>query len=67
MHPPSLVTKDYDPTLEAVAALQAHGHTVEPDEEFERWQIDGREWISHDDLLAIALRLGLVDGPGLVQ
>ena len=59
--------EDYDPTLEAVAALQAHGHTVAPDEEFQSWQIDGGEWISLSELLALALRLGLVDGPGLVQ
>ncbi|MCJ2116566.1 hypothetical protein MKK65_08230 [Methylobacterium sp. J-001] len=61
------MTEDFDPTLEALAALQAHGHNVEPDEESDRWRIDGREWISHGDLLALALRLGLVDGPGLVQ
>jgi hypothetical protein len=61
------MTEDYDPTLEAVTALRAHGHTVEPDDEFERWQIDGGEWISQDNLLALALRVGLVDGPGLVQ
>ncbi|KNY20771.1 hypothetical protein AKJ13_20810 [Methylobacterium sp. ARG-1] len=61
------MTENYDPTLEAIVALQAHGHTIEPDEKFEHWQIDGREWVSHDDLLTLALRLGLVDGPGLVQ
>lgn len=61
------MTENYDPTLEAVAALQARGHTVVQDKEFECWQIDGGEWISLSELLALALRLGLVAGPGLVQ
>jgi hypothetical protein len=58
---------DADPALEAVAALRALGHTVVPDEEFERWQVDGGEWITLGELLALALRLGLCDSPGALQ
>ncbi|MCJ2092088.1 MULTISPECIES: hypothetical protein [unclassified Methylobacterium] len=61
------MTEDYDPTLEAVTALRAHGHTVEAADECERWQINGGEWVSLGELLALAARLGLVGGPGLVQ
>jgi len=53
--------------IEAVEALRALGHTVVPDEDFERWQVDGGEWITLGDLLALALRHGLMDGPGRVQ
>jgi len=56
-----------DPVLEAVAALQAHGHTVVPDDDFERWQVDGREWITLGELLAMAMRLGLVAAPRRLQ
>jgi hypothetical protein len=56
-----------DPVLDAVAALRACGHTVEPDVEFELWQIDGGEWISLGALLALAASVGLREGPGRAQ
>ncbi|GJE53530.1 hypothetical protein GOFOIKOB_6614 [Methylobacterium tardum] len=55
------MSNEADPVLEAVAALRALGYTVVPDEDFERWQVDGGEWITLGDLLALALRLGLMD------
>lgn len=58
---------DYDPMIEAVEALIALGHTVVPDDDFERWRVDGGDWISLDDLLVLALRRGLMDGPGRLQ
>ncbi|MCJ2101224.1 hypothetical protein [Methylobacterium sp. E-046] len=48
-----------DPVREAVAVLQAHGYTVEHDEDFECWRIDGGEWRSLGDLLFLAICLGL--------
>ncbi|MEG9526828.1 MAG: hypothetical protein MIL41_13830 [Hyphomicrobiales bacterium] len=56
-----------DPVLEAVAALRALGHSVVPDDDFERWQVDGGEWITLGDLLTLARRRGLMDGPGALQ
>ena len=58
---------DFDPMIEAVEALIALGHTVVPDEDFERWQVDGSEWITLGDLLTLARRCGLMDGPGRLQ
>ncbi|KQS85744.1 hypothetical protein ASG32_17795 [Methylobacterium sp. Leaf361] len=58
---------EFDPMLEAVEVLIALGHTITPDDDFERWQVDGGEWMSLSDLLALALRHGLVDGPGRAQ
>jgi hypothetical protein len=58
---------DFDPMIEAVEALIALGQTVVPDDDFERWQVDDGEWITLGDLLAFALRRGLIDGPGRVQ
>jgi hypothetical protein len=55
------MSEDADPVLEAVAALRALGHTVVPDDDFKRWHVDGGEWITLGDLLALALRLGLMD------
>ncbi|MFB0491344.1 hypothetical protein ABIE45_003930 [Methylobacterium sp. OAE515] len=61
------MSDEADPILEAVEALIALGHTVVPDEDFEHWQVDGGEWITLGDLLALALRQGLMDGPGRIQ
>jgi hypothetical protein len=58
---------DDAPVLEAVEALRALGYSVVPDDDFERWQVNGGEWITLGDLLALALRLGLTDSPGPVQ
>ncbi len=58
---------DDDPVLDAVAALRSCGHTVEADETFERWRIDGGDWISFGALLALAMWLGLREGPGRAQ
>ncbi|URD40276.1 hypothetical protein M6G65_33310 (plasmid) [Methylobacterium tardum] len=58
---------DFDPMIEAVEALIALGYTVMPDEDFERWRVDGGEWITLGDLLTLARRRGLMDGPGRLQ
>lgn len=56
-----------DPVLDAVAVLQCHGYTVEADDDFARWRIDGGDWITLSALFAMALRLGLREGPGRAQ
>jgi hypothetical protein len=56
-----------DPVSEAVAVLHARGHIVVPDDDFERWQVDGEEWITLGELLELALRLGLVAAPRRLQ
>lgn len=61
------MSDEADPVLEAVEALRALGHTVVPDNDFERWQVDGGEWITLGELLALAVRLGLMDSPGTLQ
>ncbi|KST60694.1 hypothetical protein AO398_12430 [Methylobacterium sp. GXS13] len=55
-----------DRVVEAVEALRASGHRVEPDAEFEHWQVDGN-LITSGKLMAPALRLGLMDGPVRLQ
>lgn len=50
----------YDPIREAVAALRACGHTVEPwTGGLPYWLVDG-ETLTDGDLLAPAVRLGLL-------
>ncbi|MBP1179944.1 hypothetical protein [Methylobacterium sp. PvR107] len=61
------MSDEADPVLEAVSALRACGHTVEPwSDDFALWLIDR---VSHtdSDLLALAIRLGLMDSPGGLQ
>ncbi|KNY24466.1 hypothetical protein [Methylobacterium sp. ARG-1] len=58
--------ESHDPIVEAVEALRASGRTVEPDAEFELCQVDGK-WITSGDPMALALRLGLMDGPVRLQ
>jgi len=56
-----------DPVAEAVTVLTSRGHTVEPDDDFENWRIDGGDWLSAGDLLAWAIMLGLSGGVGRLQ
>lgn len=58
---------DADPIVEAVAVLTSRGHTVEPDDDFENWRVDGGEPITAGDLLAWAIVLGLNGGVGRLQ
>ena len=58
---------DFDPMIEAVEALIALGYNVVPNEDFERWRVDGGEWIALGDLLTLARRCGLMDGPRRLQ
>jgi hypothetical protein len=56
-----------DPILEAVAALPACGHIVESwSNDLPYWRVDG-EALTNGELLALALRLGLMDSPGGLQ
>lgn len=55
-----------DLIVEVVAVLTFRGHTVEPDD-FERWRVDGAEWLSIGDLLTLAMHLGLSAGVGRLQ
>lgn len=64
--PVSLSAAD-DPELDAVAVLQSLGHTVEPDDDFACWRIDGGDWITLNAVFVLALRLGLREGPGRAQ
>ncbi|WP_182179385.1 hypothetical protein [Methylobacterium radiotolerans] len=51
----------HDPIREAVAALRARGHTVEPwTGGLPYWLVDG-ETLTDGDLLALAVRVGLMD------
>lgn len=59
--------KERDPVLEAVAFLRLRGHTVEHDEDYENWQVDGGKWITLGQLLTLALRLGLRNAPQALQ
>lgn len=56
-----------DPVAEAVTVLTSRGHTVEPDDDFENWRVDGGDWLSAGDLLALAIMLGLNRGVGRLQ
>ena len=58
---------EFDPMSEVVEALRTLGHTVVPNEDFDHWQVDEGEWLTSGDLLALALRLGLMDSPGTLQ
>ena len=61
------MTDDPDPFREAVAALAAAGREVEPTgDDLALWLVDGKE-MTDGDLLALALRLGLMDGPDRLQ
>jgi hypothetical protein len=52
---------EHDPILEAAEALQAAGHSVQPvGDDHELWLVDGKVY-SDSDLLALAIRLGLMD------
>ncbi|QGY05482.1 hypothetical protein MMSR116_29020 [Methylobacterium mesophilicum SR1.6/6] len=58
---------DIDPILEAVEALRLLGKTVEPwSDDFALWLVDG-ETLTDSDLLALAIRLGVMDSPGTLQ
>jgi hypothetical protein len=57
----------YDQILNAAAALRACGHTVRPDSASKRWLVDGGLWLTDAELLAMAVHLGLMEGPGRPQ
>lgn len=57
------MSEGYNQILDAAAALRAHGHTVELDGASERWLIDGGLWLTDAELLATAVRVGLMEGP----
>lgn len=58
-----------DPVTDANLALRAKGHMVEPCGEGPAlWRIDNDDQeLTVEQLLALALRLGLVEGPGRAQ
>ncbi|SFI20060.1 hypothetical protein [Methylobacterium brachiatum] len=58
--------ESHDPVVEAVEALRSSDCIIEPDVKFERWQVDGK-WITSGDLMTLALRLGLMEGPVRLQ
>jgi hypothetical protein len=48
--------EDSDPIAEAVTVIATRGHTVEADDDFENWRVDGGDWLTAGDLLAICWR-----------
>jgi len=57
----------HDPILEVVDALRTYGLRVEPwSESYPLWLVDG-ETLTGGDILALAVRLGLMDSPGRLQ
>jgi len=61
------MSEAHDVISEAVEALRTYGCKVEPlDDPFDFWIVDGKG-MSNGDLLALALRLGLMDSPGRLQ
>ena len=59
--------EDSDPIVEAVTVITSRGHVVEPDDDSEKWRVDGGAWITTGDLLALAICLGLNSGNGKVH
>jgi len=62
-----MISEDADPIVEAVTVIASRGHTVEPDDDFENWRVDGGAWLTAGDLLALAICLGLSAGTGRLQ
>ena len=65
---------DADPVLEAIEVLKASGRNVGPwTEDVMLWLVDGMLWLvdgemlTDGDLMALAVRLGLMDSPGRLQ
>jgi hypothetical protein len=50
-----------------VTVLASRGHTVEPDDDYENWRVDGGGPITAGELLAWAILLGLNGGVGRLQ
>ncbi|MGU3337130.1 hypothetical protein ACLBXJ_03880 [Methylobacterium mesophilicum] len=59
--------EDSDPIAEAVTVLTSRGHTVEPHDDFENWRVNGGDWLTAGDLLALAICQGLNPGFGRLQ
>jgi hypothetical protein len=59
--------EDSDPIAEAVTVIATRGHTVEADDDFENWRVDGGDWLTAGDLLALTICLGLNAGVGRLQ
>jgi hypothetical protein len=61
------MSEGHDPIREAVAALRARGHTVEPwGDNYMLWLVDGQS-LTVGELLALAVRLGLMDSASTKQ
>lgn len=62
-----MINSSPDPQEEAATALIAAAHSVEPTgDDLGLWRVDGR-LLTDGDLVALALRLGLMDGSGELQ
>lgn len=56
-----------DQIFEAADALRAHGLKVKPwSKSYPLWLVDG-ETLTDGDIIALAVRLGLMDSPGGLQ
>ena len=56
-----------DPIAEALIVLTSRSNTVEPDDDFEHWRVDGGDRLTAGDLLALAICLSLNAGVGRMQ
>ncbi len=54
--------EDSDPIAEAVTVITSRGHTVEADDDFENWRVDGGVWLTAGDRRALAICPGLNAG-----
>ncbi|MFB0491917.1 hypothetical protein ABIE45_004503 [Methylobacterium sp. OAE515] len=61
------MTDDADPILEAVEALRARGHSVEPDGTSEHWLINDSVWVTAARLLKPARYVRLTNSPARIQ
>ncbi|MFB0491915.1 hypothetical protein ABIE45_004501 [Methylobacterium sp. OAE515] len=61
------MSEPHDTIPEAVEALRARGHSVEPDETSERWLIDDSVWVSAVRLLKLAEYVRLKNSPARIQ
>ena len=61
------MSEGHDPILEAAEALKLHGYQIEPwGGENKLWLVNG-EMLTTGEMMALAMRLGLMDSPGRLQ
>ncbi|MHC2108611.1 hypothetical protein [Methylobacterium sp. CM6246] len=56
-----------DPIAVGVTVITSRGHTVEADDDIENWRVEGGDWLTVGDLLALVICFGLNPGTGRLQ